>query len=68
MIKEIVIFGLIIASIGTGLCLWPKQIPFGDYGPRVTETIYPYQVIGAIVALIGFTTLVIGCYIPETKK
>jgi len=63
--KGIVQFlGIIIGVVGLILIFYSVniQIPFNG-----TITVFPYQIVGAIVLLIGFVTFVIGVAIPEEK-
>lgn len=62
------ILGAIIGLVGLGLIVYNETIKVYLAGNWVNVKVYPYQIIGAIVALIGFVTLVIGYAIPQLEQ
>lgn len=56
--------GIIIGLVGLGLLVYSVSIYIPFIG---TFVVYPYQVVGAIVLLIGFITFAIGLSIPEIE-
>jgi len=62
------VLGAIIGLAGLIFILYNETYKFYIAGNYVNVKVYPYQIIGALVALIGFVTLIIGFAIPEIKK
>jgi len=69
----VLLFGIIIIIVSFVIITYRVEIEVSEYDPiwnRVvtrTVTVYPYQIVGAIVLLIGFVTVIVGVAIPEEK-
>jgi uncharacterized membrane protein len=65
----VILLGMIIVFAGFILICYSVstkvQISYYEY---ITITVYPYQVVGAIILLIGFVTAVIGGYMPSISE